>query len=274
MINVCYCGNAGIYDGLLLSALSLAKRTKESVHFFLLTADLRDKNPKFAPLNEKQRTFLEQVVRESNPEDQVTLIDCTALFLREMGQSVNLRSMYTPYTFLRLLLDKLALGLDRILYIDADTVIIKDLGELYHHDMAGRDVAAMHDYMNNLFFRHDYLNAGVLLLDLKQIGADHSFDQVRSLVNRKKMMMPDQDAVNIVYHHKKCFMDRKYNEQRKLRPDTVIRHYCQKIVLFPIIYVKKAKPWDGEKFKKAYPKERDDALLAEFLVKKTAFHAL
>jgi len=50
------------------------------------------------------------------------------------------------------------------------------------------------------------------------------------MVNKKKMIMPDQSALN--KHGKKKFLPFRFNEQRKIKEDTVVKHFCKGIVFF------------------------------------------
>ena len=49
MIPVVYSGNRKIFEGLLLSVMSLAENTKEDLQIFVMTMDLSDDNPNFLP---------------------------------------------------------------------------------------------------------------------------------------------------------------------------------------------------------------------------------
>jgi len=57
MINLLYCGNYKVFDGVLISLLSAVKHTKEAVHTYLLTMDLSDIDENFKPISEEQRTY-------------------------------------------------------------------------------------------------------------------------------------------------------------------------------------------------------------------------
>ena len=49
MINVLYCGNDGVFDGILTSILSILKRTgtREPFRFFIFTMDLTRVKPAY-----------------------------------------------------------------------------------------------------------------------------------------------------------------------------------------------------------------------------------
>jgi hypothetical protein len=81
MINLCYCGNAKILPGLLLSLLSLRETSAEPLTVYLLTADLSFLNKDYEPIPQKNRAYLEKVLQEKNKDSQVILLDETQAFL-------------------------------------------------------------------------------------------------------------------------------------------------------------------------------------------------
>ena len=131
MINLLYCGNYKIFDGLMISLLSAVKHTKESVHTYLLTMDLSDIDENFKPFSEEQRKFLEDMVKEKNKNNSVKLIDITSLYKKSMLNSKNLRNHFTPYAQLRLFADIVPEIPDKIIYLDTDTIVNSNLRELY-----------------------------------------------------------------------------------------------------------------------------------------------
>lgn len=262
MISLLYCGNDKVFPGLLISLLSVAMHTSEPLDVHLLTMDLTEKNPAFRPLTEKHRTFLEQILREKNPESQVTRHDVRELFLAEMNESPNLNSVYTPYTLLRLFSDLLPLP-HRVLYLDTDTAALGDIRPLFEYDMKGCEYAGALDYLGKVFIHPRYINAGVLLLDLEKIKETAFFRKARMLVAEKKLPFPDQDAINRL-SKKKCFLPRGFNEQRRMRRDTVIRHFSKSIRWLPFYHTVNVKPWEIERLHTVYHTYEFDDVLFQY----------
>ena len=65
MISIMYAGNSGMFDGILISALSTVRYTDAQIHVFLLTMDLTDKDAMFTPINESQRKFIEGIYKSA-----------------------------------------------------------------------------------------------------------------------------------------------------------------------------------------------------------------
>ncbi|WP_067726952.1 glycosyltransferase family 8 protein [Oceanobacillus damuensis] len=119
---------------------------------------------------------------------------------------------YSKEMYYRLLAFKfLPSDLDRILYLDPDIMIINDIRKLYDLELGNNlFAAAYHDRgsvkeINKLRLKayeiEAYYNSGVLLMNLKlqreKIGAKEIFDFVE--VNKKKLILPDQDILNGLY---------------------------------------------------------------------------
>lgn len=110
------------------------------------------------------------------------------------------------------------------------------------------------DYYGKWFFKNkkikfNYINSGVLLLNLKKIRETELFKKAREMCQNKKMFMPDQSSLNKLSVGKKI-EKRKYNEQRRLKKDTVFQHFTTSFRLLPFFHKVTIKPWDIEKVHK------------------------
>lgn len=262
MINLMYAGNTGVFGGLIIGAVSAAQNVREPVTVYILTMDLTEKDPAYIPINEKQRLFLEEIYRRANPQSRVILIDAGDEYRSVMLDSPNGQTSYTPYTFLRLFADRLPSVPDRVLYLDTDTLINRDIGELFRTDMGGAELAAVRDYYGRVFMGRDYFNAGVLLLDMKKIRENGLFARAAELCAGKKLFLPDQTALNRLVS-KKLLLPGKYNEQKHFRDDTVIQHFAKTIIWFPYFHTRNIKPWQTELVSSRLT-DKYDGILAEY----------
>lgn len=121
------------------------------------------------------------------------------------------------------------------------------------------------DYYGKWFFKNkkikfNYINSGVLLLNLEKIRQTKLFKRAREMCKEKKMFMPDQSSLNKLSVNKKI-EQRKYNEQRRLRKDTVFQHFTTSFRLLPFFHKVTIKPWNIDKVhKKLKIFEYDDIL--------------
>lgn len=250
-IPVCYSGNRGYFEGLLMNIMSVAQRTKEELNIYILTMDLHEENPKFLAYTDEQIDLLNQIVQKHNKKSKVVKVDVTDLYIKHLRDGKNHENGYTPYAMLRLLLDLIPNLPDKMIYLDVDTMCCNDIKEYFEVDVTDYDFGACKDYMGRFWIRPTYCNSGSMILNLKKIKEDKLFEKCRNMVFKKKMLMPDQTALN--KYGKKKYLPFKFNEQRKIKPNTIIKHFCKGIVFFlPFgFHIYNIKQWQREKVHKS-----------------------
>ncbi|MCD8131882.1 MAG: hypothetical protein LUE16_11520 [Lachnospiraceae bacterium] len=271
MINILYCGDQNIEDGLIISVLSLLKNVEEELNIIVLTLALSAEETgtkELCPVSEGVIRYLDGRVKKQNPQNQVRLIDATKLFQKQLP-TANMETRFTPCCMLRLYADQIPEIPDRILYLDNDVVCRRSPGDFYYQEMEAYEVAGALDYYGKWFFRSspfhmDYLNSGVLLLNMKKIRQTSLFERCRTLCRDKKMFMPDQSAINKLAGAKKI-CHRKYNDQRRLHEDTVMQHFSTTFRFFPWIHTLTVKPWEVERVHSVLKLTEYDDLLEEYI---------
>ncbi len=243
-MNILFCGNKGVCKGIFLSALSLCKNTECGINFYILTAALEDNDA----IPQSFADDLACVLREKNEKHNVFLFDITKDFIRYLPLA-NMGTNFTPFCMLRLFADTVKEIPDKILYLDADVLCRCDFTQIYDINMGKFDIAGVPDRYGKWFFgnvfKHDYLNSGVLLLNMENIRENGLFEKCRKMCRDKKMFMPDQSALNILAVKRK--LPGKYNNQGKIKKDTVFKHFTTFFKFFPKIRTVTIKPWHIEK---------------------------
>lgn len=130
----------------------------------------------------------------------------------------------TPYgvsdsALLKFKLSSLLPKLSKVLYIDGDVIIKKDLRDLYMTELGRNYAGVVRDipqtlYENQIFgieFGTDYFNSGVMLLNLEQIRKDNCENKLIQERNKSKSRLMDQDIYNKVFKEKVVQMPIKYN---------------------------------------------------------------
>ncbi len=265
-MNILYCGDQNIEDGLVISVLSLLEHTAQPLHIYVLTLDWTLEQRRIRPLCQETADYLDRYVRQRNPDNFLRLIDATELF-RAQPPLANMDTRFTPCCMLRLYADQIPELPERLLYLDNDVVCRGDFAPFYNQDLADCELAGVLDHYGRWFFRRnplhmDYINSGVLLLDLGRIRQTGLFAACRALCRDKRMFMPDQSAINKLAQGKKqC--PRAYNEQRRLREDTVFQHFTTSFRFFPWPRTLTVKPWQIDRVhEKLHIFEYDDLLRA------------
>lgn len=265
-MNLLYCGDENIADGLFISLLSLLKNIKENINVYILTINLKNEKYDIKGISDYTIDFLDRKVKEYSSDNFVKKFDVTKLFLDEIPE-MNMDTRFTPCCMLRLFADSISEIPEKILYLDNDVVIRKDFTyDFYNLDIKDYEMVGVLDYYGKWFFkknifRFDYLNSGVLLLNMEKIRRTGLFKNARKMCQEKKMFMPDQSALNKICKYKKI-MPRRFNEQRKLRKDTVIQHFSTTFRFFPWIKTVTVKPWQIDEMHSNLKNfEYDDILL-------------
>lgn len=248
-MNILYCGDANIARGVLISSLSLAQHTEGPINVYILTASIACGERSFSALPADFAELLAPELQKAAKASSVRIFDMTDSF-NATPPLANLNTRFTPCCMLRLYADLLPSLPRHILYLDNDTVFLDSPDELFATDMGDAYIAGIPDYYGRWIchgrtselYRHDYLNSGVLLMDLKRIHDDDIFARARALCAEKRMFLPDQDAINRVAD-KRIVLPRRFNEQRKTQHDTVIRHFSTTFRLFPVPHAVSVKPW-------------------------------
>lgn len=229
MINVLYAGNIAVFDGLLISLLSLAKHTKEPFTAYVLTMDLHQIDAKYIPITDEQIALIQSEIEKYNVQNKIIKLDITQIYLSVFdGSKNNEISRCTPYAMLRLLASMLDLP-SKIIYLDVDTIINNDIGELYNIDISNYEVGAVRDIMFvNFVGFFNYFNSGVMLLNLDKIRQTKSFEKAIELCIHKRMAFADQDALNKSIKHR-LMIPYKFNwfrQKCKYYPEIVVHHMC------------------------------------------------
>ncbi|MCD8337159.1 MAG: hypothetical protein LUD18_07785 [Lachnospiraceae bacterium] len=268
-MNVLYCGDKNIEDGLVISVLSLQKCVSEPLNIYVMTMDLKLKAGSVLPVSQETIRYLDNRLKTQNEKNSVVRIDATELF-RAAPPVANMETRFTPCCMLRLYADQVPQMPERILYLDNDVVCRKDFGAFYHQELTDYELAGVADYYGKWFFRKnlfhmDYMNSGVLLLNLAAIRQSGLFARCRAFCSEKKMFMPDQSAINKLAGRKKL-CSRVYNEQRKLHGDTVFQHFTTSFRFFPWLHTLTVKPWQVALVHEKLKLHEYDDILQEYTV--------
>lgn len=231
LINILFGGNFKVYDGILLTTMSMIKHCKEPISINILTADLTEYNPEYKPIKEEEVKRLDEIVKNVNSESSVKAIMLGKEFNDWAMNSENRLNQYTPFAFLRLFADKIELP-DKIIYLDSDIMFNGNVKELFDTDMTDYELGVVLDRYGRWFINRKYFNSGMLLMNMKNIKESNLLEDVRNICATKKMAFPDQTALN------KCckrilYLPRKFNEQGNPKKDTIIQHFSKRIVWFP-----------------------------------------
>lgn len=133
-----------------------------------------------------------------------------------------------PLMWYRVYLPELLPDIDRVLYVDADTLIMSNLSELQNIDMTDCYVAAVENVFERaleawpaqlgLPIEAGYFNSGVLLLNLNAMRFDNIHKQILDVgrTSPVRLRWPDQDALNKVIGGRRIKLHPRWNCQSSL----------------------------------------------------------
>jgi lipopolysaccharide biosynthesis glycosyltransferase len=120
----------------------------------------------------------------------------------------------TQVAFYRLLLP-IFVDTNRILHLDLDTLIFKDLSEIYHEDFKDNYILGILDYLSHgvdyLGLKSEkYINDGVILINLEKIRKDKKYYDLINITNNEYLKNDEQTAFNFVLYPKIGIFPNKY----------------------------------------------------------------
>ena len=120
---------------------------------------------------------------------------------------------------------------NKVIHLDADTIINDSLKDMWDIDLEGKWYAMCQEHRGRYRpFGNRYYNAGIMLINLKQLRKDDIQDQMVNYLNTVRQPWCEQDAFNKfgLEQNKIVDMDVRFNENMMTgftdRP--AIIHYC------------------------------------------------
>lgn len=140
----------------------------------------------------------------------------------------NYNSQWTWMSLVRLVLPDLLIRENRALWLDIDTIVEQDIGDLFDRDLAGNCVAMVEEPVRSKY-PFTYHNAGVILMDLDKLRADFTWRKWIKLVNREPFTAKDQDVINLICQGEILTLGPEWNCAGHITQnaeDPYIRHYA------------------------------------------------
>lgn len=177
----------------VISMLSIVQNTEKDINFIIL----------YSSLSKKSFETLNYVKNYKNCNITYKQID------EKIFDGFQNAHWVTIQAYFRTLLPDLFPSLDKIIYLDGDTMLRGDIEKFYNIDMTDYYLAAALECVNENNVKRlqlkngSYFNSGVLLINCKKWREENLFDAIKDCaVNNKLVIFGDQDALNIVFDEK------------------------------------------------------------------------
>lgn len=148
--------------------------------------------------------------------------------------SPNYNTKYSQMSYIRCYFSKI-LNEEKILYIDADAIVVDNIQELWDIDLKDKVLAGVHEggewskHLGIEGMDDKYINSGVLLINLDLMRKKRLDQAMIKLLNNKRYAFPDQDVINVVCKDKIHYLSNIYNstETTGMVEDAKIIHYIR-----------------------------------------------
>lgn len=273
MISLLYCGNEGVFDGVLTSLLSIFKRSKpDTYRVYIFTMSLTRIKDTYTPISDKLIAFLNRVVKSYNEENEVIKVDVTDFYEADFHKCPNEGAYCSPYTLIRLFADKVEMIPDKVLYLDTDIMFNKDVHLLWDIDVEGYEYAAARDHYGKFLCYPNFVNAGVLLFNMKKCRETGMFEKARYWIKKKKLTFADQSAIARATSKKKMISQR-FNDQKFLYKNTVVRHFSKRLFYLPYPHTDNIKQYHVDKVHKKFKYHNFDDIYEDYFALKKEYES-
>lgn len=204
-IALCTDENYSYPCGVCITSILENNKDKEC-NIYVLTSGLKDCSIK----------KFKEISKKYNQRIEIIKIDNHLI----SGLKTNDRFPFSIYY--RFLLPQLLVDLDRVLYLDCDIIVTRNLNELWNTDIKEYACGVIEDQMSDCITMHnriskyrDYFNSGVLLMNLDYWRRNEISSELINFIyeNPSMCLYPDQDALNYVLGDKVLFLKYEYNYQ-------------------------------------------------------------
>lgn len=236
-MNIAFTITDSYVDYMAVTLMSILQQTATHLNVYILTSDLSV----YSQFKVKQL------------EKQYSHLTCHIIFVNEKdfdGLPLNREHISRLEVYFRMAFPKLIPNtVDKILYLDSDLLVQKDLIDLWQIDFAGYYMAGVSEpfsegariYRESIGMKDakNYVNSGVLLMDLKKMREDNIQELLFNVGNaiKDKIILQDQDIINVALESKIFILPQTYNFNHVYRGE-VTDDSDMHIIHFALV-----KPW-------------------------------
>lgn len=206
-MNIAFAINEKYADHAAVTMSSIAEHnTKSDISFYILSSDIS------MPVRERIKT-LEQRYESIS----IIFIDVDRTRFNKLGLIIQYTSIETYYRFL---LADLLIDVDKLLYLDADILVVGDISalwskaidELYCAGVEDKNIDVAHKKKLGIPESQPYINTGVLLLNLEKIRKNFLTEKLFTFASHNRNTpYQDQDAINVVLGGSAIVLPDTYN---------------------------------------------------------------
>lgn len=181
--------------------------------------------------NPKAKIYLLTETNEVESEIPLNVINVSNQEYFTKDNCVNIKNNFGGYINLLKVCYPEILPVNKVIHLDADTIVNESLEPIWKTDMTGKWVAAVPEHKGRYKpFGPMYYNMGVALLNLTQLRKDNIVPWMVEYLRQVKQPFVDQDAFNKpgIEQDKMVPLDVRWNENfaTGFTDTPAIVHYC------------------------------------------------
>lgn len=240
-MNILISVNSEYLDKAQTMLYSLYMHTKESIDVYILNSSLSALE--ILSFSEYLKTKCSIIVREIKINEKIF----ESFPIGPLSKEAYYRVVAHYY---------LPQDLDRVLWLDSDIIVMKDIADFYNQSFNGKkmivcpDRCNYSDYgnhiKNKLGFSEKYLyfNSGVMLINLKLLRLEKSQDELLSECISIVDIIEnhDQDLLNYLYSDSVAYEDSHIYNFQVLGEKSISKDECNRIAI--LHYAGREKPWE------------------------------
>jgi lipopolysaccharide biosynthesis glycosyltransferase len=200
-----------------------------------------------ASVTPEMREALAKLVKARDRDSSLTFLEANRDFDQARLSSSTWPVTWPVAVYYRLMLPVLLPELDEVIYADSDVIFRRDLLGLADLDLGDHLLAGVLD-------KPDYINSGLLVLDLARIRREKIYETWLEISRREYYAFADQDVLNITCRGRILYLPVKYNfcyqNYYRIYRRGVVPRQDQHDLKYNVVMVHYAgtprKPWDGE----------------------------
>ena len=255
------------YIGVTIESIIENSSVSNNYDIYILTSSINEDTKR--KLNDliKNRTNFSIKYLDFNHYAALTKADFSKIYNETRFSGGTYYRMWTPIIFK---------NFEKILYLDSDLVVEKDIAELYSVDLSNNLIAGVRDteYIRllykdnqqsskflehskelNLDSQYNYIQAGVLLFNIKEMNKNNFFEKFIDVLNDDlDLFNMDQDIINYICNKRITYLDAAWNVEwhctfynddlSKVLPSRIYKDYIRaRENPYIIHYASWRKPW-------------------------------
>lgn len=249
------------YLSTLIQSLSDTKKEKTKYDVIILNRSISEEN---------KLKLEKQVLNYSG----ISVRFCNPTFMFDDSKFFVSSSVYAAEAYYRMFSPWIFPNYEKAIVMDSDIIVKGDLSDLYNIPLGENLAAGVKDYVYQGFLNenisddfeyarktiglerpYDYINTGVLLVNLKEWRKQFTLNYLLELASTKKFRIQEQDILNFLLQKKVVFIDIKWNYYLEVNPavsrfiesspEESFKDYynCKDPII--LHYASQPKPWDS-----------------------------